>query len=228
MLAMNIPALWKCLLWTWASVCYFGESQTAVSSEQRWAADQFWAFPIFPAWKSAATAPGSDGGGKVRGRDIGGGWHSNQLGLAVPTWLPGEESGGGLRISYRRRSWGSFPRMLSPILQTLPLLLLLLGSLHLQGKVFHRHHLPNHNLEESTKWSPVSKSRYSPPNNVDRNRKKINRHPVRKKFDLIHQRDKTPGAAQTNSTNLNNGGDLEKEEGVFMKRHGLFKVNTAQ
>ena len=121
--------------------------------------------------------------------------------------------------------------MLSPILQTLPLLLLLLGSLHLQGKVFHRHHLPNHNLEESTKWSPVSKSRYSPPNtetNVDRNRKKTNGHPVRKKFDLIHQRDKTPGAAQTNSTNLNNGGDLEKEEGVFMKRHGLFKVNTAQ
>ena len=162
----------------------------------------------------------------MRGRDIGGGWHSNQLGLAVPTWLPGEESGGGLRISYRRRSWGSFPRMLSPILQTLPLLLL--GSLHLQGKVFHRHYLPNHNLEESTKWSPVSKSRYSPPNNVDRNRKKINRHPVRKKFDLIHQRYKTPGAAQTNSTNLNNGGDLEKEEGVFMKRHGLFKVNTAQ
>ena len=116
--------------------------------------------------------------------------------------------------------------MLSPILQTLPLLLLLLGSLHLQGKVFHRHHLPNHNLEESTKWSPVSKSNTE--TNVDRNRKKTNGHPVRKKFDLIHQRDKTPGAAQTNSTNLNNGGDLEKEEGVFMKRHGLFKVNTEQ
>ena len=50
------------------------------------------------------------------------------------------------------------PKML---LFTLSLLLLVLGPLNLQGKIFHRHHVPHHlNLKESTRLLPLSKSKF--------------------------------------------------------------------
>ena len=98
------------------------------------------------------------------------------------------------------------PKML---LFTLSLLLLVLGPLNLQGKIFHRHHVPHHlNLKESTRLLPLSKSKNSPPHTQTSEGMD---QPAWSNYDPNQQRGKSSGAAKTN----------------LIKRHGYFKVFTS-
>ena len=102
------------------------------------------------------------------------------------------------------------------LLFTLSLLLLVLGPLNLQGKIFHRHHVPHHlNLKESTRLLPLSKSKNSPPHtqtNFDRTSEEMDR-PTGRNYDPNQQRGKSPGAAKTNLIN-------SEHEVILLKRHG--------
>ena len=111
------------------------------------------------------------------------------------------------------------PKML---LFTPSLLLLVLGPLNLQGKIFHRHHVPHHlNLKESTRLLPLSKSKNSPPHtqtNFDRTSEEMDR-PTGRNYDPNQQRDKPSGAAKTNLINSEVDGEY-KQEVILLKRHG--------
>ena len=110
--------------------------------------------------------------------------------------------------------------------------LLLLGPLNLQGKIIRWQHVPRHNLEVSTRWLPLSKSKDSPPHtqtNFDRTSEEINQ-PTRSNYDPNHQRDKSPGlhagTAKNNLVNSEDEGEHNKEKVILRKRHGYFKVMT--
>ena len=120
----------------------------------------------------------------------------------------------------RTHSFGSEARMLfSSIVFTFSLLLLC--PLNLQGKIFRRHHLPRHNLEISTRWLPLSKSKDSSPRtqtNFDRTSEETDQL-TQSKFDPNHQRLQA-GAVETNLINS------EDKQIILQKRHGYFKVMT--
>ena len=136
---------------------------------------------------------------------------------------------GKLRLRWRGSDGGGQGRggdiVLGPkmLLFTLSLLLLVLGPLNLQGKIFHRHHVPHHlNLKESTRLLPLSKSKNSPPHtqtNFDRTSEEMDR-PTGRNYDPNQQRDKPPKAAKTNLIYSEVDGEYKQEEIILLKRHG--------